>query len=446
MLLLLSVPVAGVAVAQSWYERLVMPGELVAGHADLETKCDNCHTSFSKSSQRRLCLDCHKKVAGDVRDGTGFHGLRPEIGSQECSHCHTDHVGRDADIVQLDEETFDHGSTDFVLRGRHAAVVCTGCHAPKKKFRDAPHACVDCHGDTDPHRGNLGKDCAVCHGEDGWTDTRQFDHDKTDFPLKDAHREVECLSCHIGEVYKGLPKVCADCHRIQDVHGARYGDKCETCHRPTKWDEIGFNHDRDTDFALIGGHKQVKCDTCHTGDLYREEPGTGCADCHGRTDPHNGQLGKMCDTCHTPEGWRREVLFDHDITRFPLIGLHAVVPCEDCHLTPAYRDAPVDCAECHGEDDFHDGRLGDRCDSCHNPNGWKLWVFDHDTQTRYPLTGAHDGLDCNACHTKARSASLRIPRACVSCHARDDVHRGQFGRRCSNCHITRNFRNVRLRR
>ena len=444
--LLVTLSMLGGANAQSWFERLVMPGELVESHAKLEGECSNCHAPFSKGSQRQFCLNCHEYVAGDVSEKRGFHGRRPEVGAQECNHCHTDHKGRGADIVLLDEETFDHSSTDFALRGAHQGVTCGQCHEANKPFRSAATTCVYCHEKVEPHHGRLGRDCATCHAETAWSNTKAFDHSKTKFPLKGAHEKVTCQACHVGEVYKGLPTVCADCHRIQDVHGGRYGDKCETCHASSKWTEIRFDHDRDTKFALAGKHVKVKCDSCHPGDLYRDKLATACIACHRKNDPHQGQLGKACDNCHSPKGWRGEVVFDHDITRFPLIGLHVLVPCEGCHVSAAYRDASIKCADCHARDDYHEGRLGSACARCHNPNGWQRWVFDHNRQSDYPLDGAHAGLDCHACHTKAKAASLEISQDCVACHAGDDKHKGQFGRQCESCHITDNFKTVWLRR
>ena len=436
---------SGAASAQTFFERLVMPGDLIAGHAKLEPNCSNCHAPFSKNQQRTLCLDCHKEISRDIDAGAGFHGRRPEIKVQECNHCHTDHVGRDADIVRLDRETFDHDFTDFALDGAHVGLACVSCHEDGKKFAAAPGECAGCHEEDEPHMGRLGRDCASCHKTAAWNDLKPFDHSGTGFALDGAHRDIACASCHLGEVYKGLPSTCADCHRIQDVHQGRFGLRCETCHAVTKWTEVRFNHDTDTRFMLRGKHAEAKCEACHTANLYGQKLATDCYSCHRDDDPHDGQLGEACDSCHSPEDWLKEVVFDHDITRFPLIGLHAVVPCEGCHQSAAYRDAPTGCVDCHEADDFHEGRLGKTCSTCHNPNGWERWVFDHDTQTRFALTGAHFGLECKACHSDARSADLKIPGACISCHARDDTHRGQFGSQCQTCHTTKSFRNARLR-
>jgi hypothetical protein len=139
--------------------------------------------------------------------------------------------------------------------------------------------------------------------------------------------------------------------------------------------------------------------------------------------------------------WRRITSFDHDITRFPLIGRHAVVPCEECHRSLLFKDTPLICATCH-HDQHHEGRLGPNCALCHNPNSWTRWRFDHDTQTRYPLTGAHRGLDCQACHVTRNVTKITLATDCYSCHREDDAHRGALGRFCERCHVTSSFKQV----
>src|SRR5262249_29985392 len=209
------------------------------GHAKLEKDCGNCHEPFARKSQTRLCLACHKEITADRLARKRFHGRQPDAAKLECTHCHSDHKGRDADIVQLDRETFNHAFTNFDLRASHMTVLCSGCHAQTLKFRDTPGHCSDCHKTNDPHKGRLGEICENCHGEATWRRVKPYDHDKTKFPLRSAHRTVACSACHGGERYKGVGTACLDCHRIQDVHGGRYGAKCETWHDENKRSAIG---------------------------------------------------------------------------------------------------------------------------------------------------------------------------------------------------------------
>jgi hypothetical protein len=431
--------------SQSIFEKLVMPGPLIEGHAKLEKNCSACHEPFSRQSQSRLCLDCHKDVAADRRGGRGYHARNPDASKKECSHCHTDHKGRAFDVIQLNRETFNHAYTNFALVGAHKRATCDGCHAKNAKYREAAGRCFDCHKSQDPHKGRLGEKCESCHVEKGWRRVKAFDHGRTRFPLVGAHRNVACGRCHVGERYKDLPTTCYSCHRFQDHHAGRYGERCETCHTSTTWQTIYFDHSKLTKFPLRGAHAKVQCAACHTGDLYRDRLSTSCVSCHGRDDPHKGQLGRNCGQCHNENGWRQKVAFDHDLTRFPLVGLHAAVPCEECHRTQSFKDAPTRCAACH-VDAHHAGRLGSNCAVCHNPNGWARWLFDHDLQTSYPLTGSHRGLQCHACHTAAAAAKVTAPTACYGCHSGDDAHQGSFGRACERCHNTASFKQGSTRR
>ncbi len=424
---------------QNLFEHLVTPGPLVAGHAKLESDCGNCHAPFSSGAQTGLCLDCHKDTRTDRQTKRGFHGRDPEAVKQECNHCHTDHIGRDADIVLMDPETFQHGFTDFALRDAHAAVPCSGCHAQTAKFREARTGCFDCHKDNDPHKGRLGEACGDCHNEAVWQRVKAFDHDRTKFRLQGAHSTVPCAACHVNERYKGIGSTCADCHQIQDVHGGRYGAKCDSCHDQKKWSVSHFDHDKATKFPLRAAHAKVSCDACHTGDLYRDKVATTCVSCHRKDDRHEGQLGTKCEQCHGEVNWRRTVGFDHDVTRFPLIGRHAIVTCEECHRSPVFKGAPLTCASCH-PDEHHEGRLTPNCALCHNPNSWARWRFDHDKQTRYPLTGAHRNLDCQTCHVARNLTKITLATDCYSCHRQDDAHRGALGRFCERCHTTVSFK------
>jgi hypothetical protein len=427
--------------SQNVFEQLVIPGPLVGGHEKLEKDCANCHEPFSRRSQTRLCLACHKEIAADREMARGFHGRQPDATRQDCTHCHTDHKGRNADIVELDRETFNHTFTNFELRDAHQAAQCSGCHAQTTRYRNAPGRCFDCHKADDRHKGRLGERCDDCHGETAWRPPKPFDHNATKFALQAAHRAVTCAACHGGERYKGIGTACVDCHQIQDVHTGRYGGKCESCHDQNKWSTVRFDHDKATKFPLRSAHARVKCDACHTGDLYRDKLATTCISCHRKDDRHKGQLGTRCEQCHGEANWRQVTSFDHDITRFPLIGRHAVVPCEECHRSLLFKGTPLVCAACH-RDRHHEGRLGANCSLCHNPNSWARWRFDHDAQTRYPLTGTHRSVNCQACHVTKNVAKIALATDCYSCHRQDDAHRGAFGRTCERCHTTSAFNQV----
>jgi hypothetical protein len=354
----------------------------------------------------------------------------------DCGKCH----GVDAFAKQA---KFSHAETGFPLEGRHADVACALCH-PAQRYENTASDCYSCHRLDDPHLGRFGRDCASCHTPRGFAHAR-FDHSRTRFALKGRHAQVACETCHTGPLHaQDLPTDCIGCHRDDDAHQGRNGESCSRCHGPDDWSAARFDHER-TDFALHGAHAELRCESCHAGRLDQALP-TSCGVCHRAEDVHRGQEGSACERCHGETGWDRDLFFEHDLTEFPLLGLHAVVACEQCHASPAFRDAAVDCIACHRSDDAHQLRLGPDCAECHNPNGWRVWRFDHAAQTRFALGGAHAELSCNACHRSAAPRGIRLDRSCAGCHARDDRHEGAFGHDCSRCHDDSSWSEVSLGR
>ena len=80
----------------------------------------------------------------------------PQAATGQCRGCHTEHLGRDADINKLNQAGFTHDLTNFPLKDAHVAVACTGCHKPETPYRKTPSTCIDCHRKDDIHRGDLG--------------------------------------------------------------------------------------------------------------------------------------------------------------------------------------------------------------------------------------------------------------------------------------------------
>lgn len=395
---------------------------LRGGHAGIE--CSLCHKKGEKYREApAACNDCHND--DDIHKGS--------LG-EKCADCHDEKGWR--------KQEFDHDETDFKLHGKHEKVACNSCHAGER-YEGTPTKCIDCHIFNDVHAGRYGKACHDCHRESGWKKIA-FDHDRnTDYPLTGEHSKVACDTCHGGNLFdENLGTDCVSCHRNDDEHKGRYGEKCDSCHRTSGWAKVKFDHDKETDFPLRGMHSDLLCSACHRGELGNETLGSVCADCHKNDDVHNGNQGEECASCHNEQSWADEIRFEHDMSRFPLIGMHAVAPCEECHLSAVFEDASTDCNDCHSRDDVHEQRLGPQCQECHNPNAWSLWEFDHNTQTDYRLDGSHEGLVCHACHTKPVRKKISQTTACNGCHREDDVHEGGFGRFCERCHDTESFDSV----
>jgi hypothetical protein len=214
----------------------------------------------------------------------------------------------------------------------------------------------------------------------------------------------------------------------------------------------------------------VGCEKCHanrradpanaalTYRVFRGVAGRDCASCH--EDTHKGRLGRNCASCHSTSSWKGAVTagFDHNRTGYPLIGRHASVTCEKCHVPGRPLRLKHDrCTDCHA--DAHAGQLarradGGRCEACHDVHGFRparFGIEDH-AKTAYPLVGAHLAVACDACHRPAASArpgaTLLLHFAstrCADCHK--NPHRGEAARLvakggCEACHRVDSWREV----
>jgi hypothetical protein len=397
--------------------------ELTGVHASVD--CDSCHTQGRKFREAASgCIDCHR--ADEPHQG--------RLGT-DCAGCH--------ETTSWGHARFDHGRTRFALRDRHAQATCAACHAANR-YEGTPSQCVSCHAPDDVHRGSRGTDCASCHGTAGWKTTR-FDHAKeARFALAGRHAQLDCKGCHTTPNLKDpLPRDCAGCHRAEDAHAGRFDDACEKCHGASAWKPSSFDHARDGRFELVGRHARLGCHTCHTAVVAQQKLGTDCVACHRVGDAHQGRLGTDCAQCHSVEKWRTDVAFDHDLTDFPLVGLHVAVPCFGCHAAASYKGVARDCHGCHQRDDRHEGALGADCESCHSPSGWRQWDFDHARVTGFALAGAHSRATCEGCHRQPPEV-VKLSTDCASCHLQDDLHLGQFGRQCQRCHGTGTFKGARI--
>jgi hypothetical protein len=371
-----------------------------------------------------VCADCHAED-------------EPHNGNlgQQCDDCHTQQTW--SSIV------FDHGAkTDFHLTGVHADTNCSACHA-NETYESTLNQCSDCHENDDVHNGTRGADCASCHNADGWRDAT-FDHKlETDFALVGSHTDLSCDSCHLSAMsLPEPPATCVGCHASIDTHQGQNGDDCKSCHAETTW-EVSFNHFTETGFALTDAHESASCNECHKGTL-TDEIETACYACHVKEDPHAGELTN-CENCHNESTWLQDIKFHHDLTNFPLLGGHQLVSCEQCHNGLQFADQiGGQCVDCHRTADPHEQSLGTECGNCHSPVAWSLWAFDHEVDTDFSLTGAHDGLECTACHTPYNKTEP--PSSCAGCHRQDDPHRGSFGDNCLRCHTTDTFASPRIGR
>jgi hypothetical protein len=396
---------------------------LVGSHRGLG--CLTCHAGQRWKGLAQNCYGCHAK--NDVHKGSR---------GTNCASCHSPSTWKAA--------TFNHArDTGFALVGKHGSVACAGCHGANNAIRSPSRACIGCHAKDDAHKGARGTNCASCHNPSSWKAT-SFNHNQdTRFPLLGKHAGATCAACHgAGNSIKQPPRSCYGCHQKDDSHKGSNGTDCAKCHNSRDWKVTSFDHDTMTKFPLAGAHRAVECEACHKQPTHVAMPPSTCVGCHADDDPHGGRLGDACTSCHNVDSWKEHVLFDHELSRFPLSGKHATVLCAGCHVDKSFAAKGVTCAACH-VDDHHLGSLGKApsCAKCHNTKGWKTWIFNHDTETTFALTGQHKGLICSACHKKD-SEPADVPTTCVSCHSQQDVHHGNFGNDCERCHVTSSFSEI----
>jgi hypothetical protein len=136
----------------------------------------------------------------------------------------------------------------------------------------------------------------------------------------------------------------------------------------------------------------------------------------------------------------------HDF--FPLLGQHADISCESCHVNLTYAGIPNQCVDCHS-DVLPKNHYAGICSLCHTPEAWKPANFDHSTAEAADCQGCHlrdkptrhySG-QCSSCH----STDAWIPASfdhsvagatdCLSCHAVKKPA-NHFSGQCSSCHST----------
>ncbi len=437
---------------------------LTGGHATLA--CSRCHKAAAAAGPSRTtkvgsavsvvfsglssaCASCHE----DVHKGTA---------GPSCESCHTT-----AEFKTVKAYTHQAGVAPLLV-GKHAAAACRACHTPSAvaasrpadgakrtavawKFKGTPTACATCH--ADPHATELGSACERCHdaGESGFVAIR-FSHSATALPLTGRHEGLACRQCHAPRgagapgaapsarqsgrddaghalQFKGKTAACASCHK--DVHLGQLGTRCEGCHATSGFAIAKYNHSKVPPAFFGGQHAALPCRACHKQESGTFPAGQGtairfvgsgsaCASCHAAKDPHRGALGNDCERCHTPERWPSVSRAFHKAGLFPLEGRHLTVACASCHLNGVTRGTPTKCFDCHWirrQDDLYQTRLGPDCESCHRPTSWTAVLWNHAQRTGVPVSGRHQTLSCDSCHTDRRFMGGTV--ACSSCHMQD---------------------------
>ncbi len=435
------------------FDHSIIRFPLTGAHATVA--CNACHSGGAFADASPACVSCHLAAFTNARnpnhDAAGF--------PQDCSLCHN--------TTQWKGAKFDHDTASkFPLTGSHGSVSCTSCHK-NNLFQGTSASCVSCHltqfnntGNPNHTAAGFSQDCVICHTTAQWKGAK-FDHSRTQFPLTGAHNPIDCERCHSGGQFAGLNAACASCH-LADFSNTKnpnhlvagFPQDCSICHTTTQWQGAKFDHTTATKFPLTGSHVRAACADCHTNNIFLGLA-TNCVSCHladfnGTTNPDHAVAGfpQDCLVCHTTTQWQG-TKFDHNMaTKFPLTGAHATAACAECHKNNVFSGLSTGCASCHLADynqstnpNHAAAGFPQDCSVCHTTTQWRGTRFDHNTATKFPLTGAHLSAACADCHKNNIFSGLSI--TCASCHLADYNQTTNpnhavagFPQDCSICHTT----------
>jgi len=285
---------------------------LVGGH-DIQD-CTQCHFTDNYSDASPECVLCHQEAFNNTIDPNHI-----ELGfSTDCASCHTiDPDWQPARFTMHDDAYFP------IYSGEHNGEwnECVDCHTTPGDF--TTFSCTVCHtnpGTDNEHNGVSGyvyesNACFACHptgSEEG-----SFNHDNTNFPLRGAHANTDCLQCH-ADGFAGTSTDCFACHEMDYNNtnnpnhlAAQFPTDCAQCHNESAWDPATFDHDNMYFPIYSGNHNNEwnSCIECHTN--ANDYSVFSCIDCH----EHNNES---------------ELANDHDeVNDYAYISSR----CYECHPT-----------------------------------------------------------------------------------------------------------------
>ena len=407
-------------------------------------KCSACHTNKNISNQNikdkkytylglgTECLSCHDDYHKKTLSST-------------CLNCHNPDVFKPA-------PKFNHANARYPLVGKHKNVECIKCHpvdqADGNKFQKfigiQYGSCISCH--KDPHKNKYGQNCNECHSEASFKNvkiSKNFDHNKTKFPLEGKHLDVSCQKCHKTKFTNPVKhERCTDCH--PDYHKKQFAKNgvspdCSKCHNVKGFNIYSYSiedHNKST-FPLEGAHEAIPCIECHKKQKVWDFKGIGieCKDCH--KDIHQNIIpGKYyadgnCKICHSNNNWN-DIAFDHSQTGYNLTDAHLSTTCSKCHITrdekgiiqQKFTGLSQDCSNCHKDNHLKQFEKSGttNCTGCHDTQNWKATKFDHNN-TAFKLEGKHISVPCAKCHKPQKEGTVIYIKyklkefKCESCHS-----------------------------
>ena len=187
---------------------------------------------------------------------------------------------------------------------------------------------------------------------------------------------------------------------------------------PAEAGNSSFDHFT-TGFELLGLHREVPCEACHVGGIFKGTP-SDCFSCHvqgsrigASAKPTTHIISSNdCSQCHTPFGWKPVAHFNH---------LNVIGNCSSCHNTVQSTGKPAnhvpttaDCSSCHVVNqpwtklNFPANHIPtsptSSCSNCHTGSTFSVVPSLTNIHLYAPSTSAN----CAQCHGSA-APSFAIP-------------------------------------
>ena len=197
--------IAGFSIWLYANEEAAKPGGLSRAH-DFIADCAFCHIPWQGVTDE-MCRQCHFFDDVDLlRPWLRFHEAE-----KHCLECHTEHLGYLGDISEVDHTLF------------NPELSCTDCH-------------------YDPHDGNFGDDCRICHSIRRW-EVEGFRHPPAD--------NRNCSRCHNPPASHHAPdfweQIREGHQEFMDHLDDPSVNDCWQCHTTHRWGHRMMPHDLQMD-------------------------------------------------------------------------------------------------------------------------------------------------------------------------------------------------------
>jgi predicted CXXCH cytochrome family protein len=358
---------------------LFLPGKTSAGHRQIETRCELCHTTAFMGAEdfQKACVACHGdelRAAEDSHPRSKFTDPRNAdrvavLDARTCITCHAEHtpettramgVTLPADLCfhchqEIADERPSHRGASFESC---ASSGCHNFHDNRALYEDFLRAHLDepelLPARTVPARTarpGTGRALAEPDQDAPGTVSDRARHARDWAASSHARAGVNCSDCHVPERAAWSDRVatvaCARCHEAEDAgfERGRHGMRIAAELAPLSVANANLP------MREQAAERELGCAACHTAHAFDpiEAAVEGCLACHAddhslayRGSPHAGidpglgdEARVSCATCHLPRVEHRagEVRVEHN---------------QNDNLRPNDKMLRNVCMRCHG--------------------------------------------------------------------------------------------------